>query len=262
MEQEQKQRIEKLINDLELCHHKAERHVELIIQAIGEGHTTKGYRAQESERTHPVTQMWQKAIDILSVWLSGNVLGVGNLNVGEYSGKRLIALLGKRTELKKWQVQQIVNKLKSSSRMYHGFKYYEMVEYPEKYEDHRAFRNYTVETKIQDTKDGEKAEISLGAAIDHLELCNWNFPENLVFVLKAINGNLSPTHPFAAHARNIRLNPISGRMRTIASTLRVYRERSGSGDVNQSVLDILGERTSEKIELVAMLEEKIRGVFE
>jgi len=262
MEGEQKQRIQKLINDLELCHHKAERHVELIIQAIGEGDTTKGYRAREPERTHPATQMWQNAIDVLSAWLSGDASGVADLDVGEHSGKQLIDLLGERTELKQWQLQHVVNKLKAASRMYPGIEYREMVEYPQKHEDCRDLRNRTVETKIHDTKDGKKAEISLGAAIDHLQPCNWNFPENLVLVLRAINGDLSPTQPFAAHARNIRLNPVGDRIRMIANTLRAYCERPAAGDVDQSVLDVLGEGTPEKTEMAEMLQQKISGVFD
>jgi hypothetical protein len=262
MRREEKQRIQGLINDLELCHHKAQRHVEIIIQAIAEGHTTKRYRARESESTHPATQMWRNAIDVLSAWLSGDASGVRDLDVGEHSGKRLLDLLGERTELKEWQIQQVISKLKAASRMYPECAYHEMVEYPEEYEDCRDLRNRTVETRIHDTKDGEKAEISLGAAIDHLQPCNWNFPDNFMLVLRAINGGLSPTQSFAAHARNIRLNPIGDKMRTIANTLRAYCQRRGAGDVDQSVLEALGERTPERTELAEMLLQKISGAFE
>ena len=43
MQKEQVQKIRGLIADLRLCHHKAQRHVELIVQAIGEEQTAKGY---------------------------------------------------------------------------------------------------------------------------------------------------------------------------------------------------------------------------
>jgi len=41
MQEDQFARIRGLISDLELCHHKAARRVELIIRAIGEGRTSK-----------------------------------------------------------------------------------------------------------------------------------------------------------------------------------------------------------------------------
>lgn len=261
MDQEQFKRIQKLISDLELCHHKAERHVELIIQAIGEGHTTKGYQALESERKHPSTRMWQNAIDILSAWGSGDISRIKDAKVGSYSAEELVGLLGERTKLKEWQVQQVVSKLKAASRMYPGFEYPEMIEYPERYKNCRHFRNQTVETKISDLKDGEKAEISLGTAIDHLEPCNWNFPENLVLVLGAINGDLSPKKPFAAHGRNIRINPISERMRTIANTLRAFCDRPAWGNIDKTVLKVLGTRNPEKEALTIMLQEKIDDIF-
>lgn len=261
METEEKTKILGLIDRLELCHHKAARHVELIVQAIGEGHTTEGRRAREAERTHPATKMWRNVVDVLSAWLSGDASEVAGLDVGEYTGEELAGFLGKRTELKEWQVRQVVNKLKEASGLYPGSEYREMVEYPESYEDCREFRNRTVETMIRDTNDGQEAEISLGAAIDHVQPCNWSFPENLVVVLRAINGDLAPRQPFAAHARNVRLNPIGDRMRVIANTLRTYCRRPATGDVDQSVLDELGETDPDKAELAEMLERKISAVF-
>jgi hypothetical protein len=61
--------IEKLIDDLELCHHKAERHVELIVEAIGSGSTDKGAGTREPGVRHPAEETWQNAIDVLSAWL-------------------------------------------------------------------------------------------------------------------------------------------------------------------------------------------------
>jgi len=51
-------------------------------------------------------------------------------------------------------------------------------------------------------------------------------------------------------------------MRTIANTLRAYCQQPGAGDVDQSVLEVLGERTPEKKELAEMLRQKISGAFE
>jgi len=261
MEQEQMRRIQGLINDLELCHHKAERRVNLIVQAIGEGRTSKGYQAREPERKHSATRMWQNAIDILSAWVTGDTSTVAALDVGRHSGKELAALLGEPTAVKKWQVQRAIDKLKASSRMYPGWEYREIVEHPEQYNDCQEFRNQTIQTMIRDTRDGEQAEIPLAAVIDHLEVCNWNFAENLVVLLKAINGHLTPTQPFAAHRRNARLNPIRCRMLIVANTLAAFRGRVLEGEIDQRVLDFLGDRTVEKQALATALEEKIEGVF-
>ena len=256
------EKIKRLIDSLELCHHKAGRHVEVIIQAIGEGRTNKGYQGREPGRVHPATRMWQNAIDILTAWLSGSAARVDSLDVGGRSGRELLARLGERTHLKEWQVEQVINKLKAASRMYPGFEYHEMTEYPEQYRSWREFRDQTVAARIHDEKNGAVAEISLAAAIDHLEPCNWNFPQNLATVLEAINGKLSPVIPFAAHGRNVRLNPIGERMKIIAQTLRAFSGRPFAGEVDPSVLDALGERTPEKQAVATMLEEKISGVFE
>lgn len=261
MDQEQKRRIGKLISDLELCHHKAERHVDLILQAIAEGRAVKGNRRVESASLHPATRMWRNAIDILTAWLSGDSSGVGDLDVGGHAGRQLTDLLGERSALKEWQVQQVVRKLKAASRMYPDVVYHEMVECPDEYRDCREFRDRTVAITIHDTKDGQPAEISLGAAIDHLQPCNWNFPRNLVLVLRAINGDLWPVRPFAAHARNAGLNPIGERMKTIARTLRAYCGQAAAGDADRAVLELLGDRTPDKTELAQMLEQKISDVF-
>jgi hypothetical protein len=261
MDQEQVRRIQGLISHLELCHHKAERRVNLIVQAIGEGRTSKGYQAREPEQKHPATRMWRNAIDILSAWVTGDASAVAALDVGRYSGKELVALLGQPTALKEWQVQRAIEKLKASSRMYPGAEYHEIVEHPEQYDDCQEFRNETMQTIIRDTRDGERAEISLAAVIDHLEVCNWNFAENLVILLNGINGNLTPPQPFAAHGRNVRLNSIRGRMLVIANTLAAFRGRVREGEIDQSMLDVLGDRTAEKEALATALEEKIENVF-
>ena len=109
--------------------------------------------------------------------------------------------------------------------------------------------------------DGAPAEFSLADAIDHLEPCNWNFPENLLLVLRAINGNLKPHAPFAVHGRNLRLNPIAGRMRVVAATLREFCGRDAAGPIDPAVLGVLGKKTPEKAALAALLEAKIAEAF-
>ena len=129
MEPEQQQRISQLIDDLELCHHKTERHVELILQAICEGGTAKGYQAREEVSQHLVTAMWRCAIAVLEDWLAEDTAEAASLDVGGHAGKKLLEALGARTELKTWQVRQVVNKLKAVSHLYPDAEYDESALY-------------------------------------------------------------------------------------------------------------------------------------
>jgi len=253
--------IEKLIDDLELCHHKAERHVELIIAAIGSGSTDKGSGTRQAGSRHPAEDTWQKAIDFLCAWLDGDMSRVADCNVGDHPPEYLAGLLGEHTPLKDWQVSQIVRKLKAASRMYPDVEYREMVEYPEAYADAKEFRDITVATIINDTKNGEPAEISLGAMIDHLQPCNWGFLDNFQSVLHAINGHLELIRPFAAHARNLCWSPIANKMRSIASTLREFCGDGSGEPVDSAVLERLGEKTETKVDLARRLERKLSDAF-
>jgi hypothetical protein len=261
MEKEQAEKIRGLIEDLRLCHHKAQRHVELIAQAIGEGQTTKGYLGRETQKLHPATWMWENSVLVLEAWLAGNTAEVDKLKVGPHPGWKLIGALEDRTRIKTWQVERVVAKLKAGSRLYPGCEYLPIVMYPEEYADYAEYREPTVAAIIHDTLDGAPAEFSLADAIDHLEPCNWNFPENLLLVLRAINGNLKPHTPFAVHGRNLRLNPTAGRMRVVAATLREFCGRAAAGPIDPALLGVLGEKTPEKTALAALLEAKITEAF-
>ena len=50
-------KIRELISSLELCHHKAERWVNNIIEAIGEGETAKGLGTRAATSPWPKTRM-------------------------------------------------------------------------------------------------------------------------------------------------------------------------------------------------------------
>ena len=145
-------------------------------------------------------------------------------------------------------------KLKAASGLYPDIEYHEMVEYPEQYQNAKEFRNQTVQTIVHDTKDSEEAEISLGSIIDRLEPCNWNFQGNLILALKAIYGDLHSDKPFAAHGRNVRLNPIRERMRIVENTLRMfYGEVGDQAEIDKDILSSLGEETDAKKVLVQKL---------
>ena len=64
-------RIRKLISTLEMCHHKAERWVENIIEAIGEGDTAKGLGTRSPGELHPAERDWTNACTALSTWCAG-----------------------------------------------------------------------------------------------------------------------------------------------------------------------------------------------
>ena len=64
-------KVRELISTLELCHHKAERWVESIIEAIGTGKTEKGLGTRPPGQTHPAETVWRNACAALSAWCAG-----------------------------------------------------------------------------------------------------------------------------------------------------------------------------------------------
>ena len=255
-------RIRRLIMSIESCHHKAARWVELIIEAIGKGSTAKGAGTRPSGKREPIEQIWQNCAAALSAWCAGCPAGAIDFDVGGVPVAELVGHIGERTPLKEWQVGRIVDKVREFvvwPRAYEDptFRYAGMEEHPELYAEHADFRDRTMRTILHDTVDGRSAEISLAAAIDHLQPCNWNFLANLVIVLKAIGGELSPKTPFAAHGRNIKLTPIRDRMKIISNTLRAFCEDKDAG-ADPEILAVLGEKTPGKHWLPASLDKTLR----
>ena len=249
-------RIRRLITSLELCHHKAERHVEVIIEAIGSGSASKGPGTRPPGQRQPVEEMWGRCAASLSAWCAGCPAEALELDVGGIPASQLVGFIGDRSPLKEWQVQRIVDKVRSFLEP--SFRYAEIVEYPEHYREHSDFRHLTIQTIIRDAVDGREAEITLASAIDHLEPCHWDFVGNLSIVLKAIGGDLSPEKPFAACGRNIKLTPIRHRMKIVTNTLRAFCEVGDMPkDVDSYVLRLLGARTPIKHWLAASLEKTI-----
>jgi hypothetical protein len=250
-------RIRRLITHLELCHHRAKRHVELIVEAIGAGNTAKGPGTRPCDQRHPIERVWQNCCDVLSAWCSGYPGTVAHLDVAGTPARDLMSLVGGRTCLKVWQVQRVVDKVRSYVDP--SFGYVEIVEHGEHYRAYSEFRDLTVTTVIHDSVDGEPAELALASAMDHLEACHWDFPGNLTIVLRAIGGGLFPQKPFAACRRNIKLAPLRDKMRMVSSTLRVFCAGRHTGtDVDVRVLRALGARTPVKHWLAASLDKTIR----
>ncbi|MHC4306727.1 MAG: hypothetical protein ACYSW2_19945, partial [Planctomycetota bacterium] len=200
-------KVRGLITGLELCHHKAERWVANIIEAIGRGETTKGLGTRSSQEEHPAERVWQNACAALSAWCAGRPIERIDLSVGDIRASELLAGLGERSPLKEWQVQRVIEKIRSSIHWPRpledptaryvwlllevgSYEYGYLTACPEQYREHKEFWQATVRTIIRDTVGGDEARLSLGLAIDMLWPCHWDFVENLRIVLAAIGGNL------------------------------------------------------------------------
>jgi hypothetical protein len=269
-------KIRELITGLELCHHKAERWVYNIIEAIGSGETSKGLGSRAPGQHHPRETVWQNAYDALSAWCAGTPINEINLAIDTIPASRLLAPLGERSPLKVWQVQRVVERIGSYLHWPHSYSdpatqytlllfsasEYEAVyldECPERYRDHEEIWQTTARTFIHDRENGGKTDLSLAIAIDMLWPCHWQFVENLQIVLEAIGGKLDAAMPFAACGHNINRVPIRQRMELIIHTLKVFCGNAESGqEVDNDLLALLGGATEEKQWLAASLEKTIR----
>jgi hypothetical protein len=269
-------KIRELISGLELCHHKAERWVDNIIEAVGRGNTDKGLGTRRSDQHHSIEATWQNACASLSAWCAGCPSASIDTSIGEVPASHMLAGLGERSPLKEWQVQRVVEKIRSLIRwpqseadptaqykwlLLSGGEYeaFYRSACPGHYEEHEDFWLATVRTMIHDTEGGNDADLSLGLAMDMLWPCHWNFVRNLQIVLEAIGGKLSPDTPFAACGRNIALLPLRDRMQRVSRTLRAfYCDLASEEGVDRRLMAILGEQTKEKRWLTASLDKTIR----
>lgn len=269
-------RIRKLISTLELCHHKAERWVTNIIEAIGEGDTSKGLGTRTAGELHPAERDWMNACTALSAWCAGQPAASVEIKIGGRSASCLLSKLGQRSALKEWQVQRVIERIREfigwPRSMQHDDSVYVFMEEcgadweppgdaecPEYYREHEDFWKQTMQTRIHDTVNGEAADISLAVAIDVMFPCNWNFVDNLDIVLGAIGGELHTAQPLAVCARNIRHAPIRERMQTVCRTLQYSLQNQRSeNDVDSTLLELLGDITAPQRWLVASLDKTIR----
>jgi hypothetical protein len=269
-------KIRDLISSLELCHHKAERWVNNIIEAIGAGETNKGLGTRSPSRQHPAEKVWQNTCDALSEWVSGYPSTSMDVTIDHIPASRIPVSLGERSPLKEWQVQRVIEKIRSliqwpNTRDDQKTKYVWLLlngdEYgstylnqcPEIYKEHKDFWLRTVRTIIHDTENGDEAELSLALAIDMLWPCNWRFVKNLQIVLEAIGGKLKFDQPFAACGRNIKLSPVHHQMGIISNTLKVFCGAPKTDEeIDRDLLSRLGKSTDVKKWLAASLDKTIR----
>jgi hypothetical protein len=269
-------RIRELVSSLELCHHKADRWVYNIIEAIGAGESQKGLGTRSPGQQHPAEKVWQNACASLSAWCAGCPSTKVDLSLDTVPASRLLACLGDRSPLKEWQVQRVIEKIRSAIHwprssgdpmaqyvwiLLSGGEYESAYrnQCPEHYKEHEDFWLATVRTIIHDTENGDEADLSLGLAIDMLMPCHWRFVENLRIVLEAIGGKLNPEKPFAACGRNITLLPIRRRMEIVSNTLSAfYNDPKSNKEVDRDLLELLGKPTEAKKWLAASLSKTIR----
>jgi hypothetical protein len=250
--------IRKLIGCFECCHHKALRHAELIIAAIGSGRTDKGPGRPNPERLDPREREYDAITDALSAWCVGGPPG-SDERIGDYRGRDLVSLLGEPGPLKVWQVQAVLERVRRfRDRTQRWNAAYEPLVDATLSGADGGFRQETMHMLLRDTEDGRPGEVSLGQAIDALTGCNWNFIENLRNTLGAIGGEAHPRSPLALHARNLTLNPAGARLRVVASTMRAFgNAQAPTGESDQALLAVLGESTPVKRWLAASLAKTI-----
>ena len=269
-------KIRELISSLELCHHKADRWVYNIIEAISTGKTHKGLGTRSTGQEHPAEKVWQNACAALSLWCSGNSSDKVDLSIDNIPASQLLATLGDRSPLKEWQVQRVIEKIRNVIYWQQSLEdpkapytpillsegEYESCyrsDCPDHYKKHEDFWLKTVRTFIYDTENGKEAELSLGLAIDMLWPCHWAFVTNLQIVLDAIGGKLNPETPFTACGRNINLVPVRNHMEIASHTLNVFSgTQELKKEIDKDILDLLGEPTEVKKWLAASLAKTIQ----
>ncbi|MHC4085438.1 MAG: hypothetical protein ACYSWZ_23285 [Planctomycetota bacterium] len=262
---EQTTKIRQLIRGLESCYHEADIEAERIVEAIGSGRCPKESNERPPQRKKELEDCYQ----ILSGWCEDTAVKDIDSELGGISAAKLLSYIGEASPLKVWQVERIVDKVRSAlepSRPYH-MMVLDLGEYGEPgarpvgeyYKDKSEFVQQTKETIIHDTVDGQEAKMSLAMAIDMLEPCNWDFVGSIVTLLKVIGGELRPERPYVCHQRNLKLSPLCDRLVTISNTLGVFwRDEETDEPIDRDILASLGEATEVKRWLAASLDKTIR----
>ncbi|MFH1719277.1 MAG: hypothetical protein ABIF19_18140 [Planctomycetota bacterium] len=262
---EQTSAMRRLITRFELCYHQADKEAELIAEAIGSGRCSQ----ESTDRPPQRRKELQNCFRMLSRWCENTAVQGMELDLDGVLADELLGFIGEPSPLKAWQVGRVVDKVGEAldpERPYHRMAlnlgdYGEPGEHPagEYYKDNLDFLRQTKEMIIHDTVDGREGRISLAMAIDLLMPCHWDFVGSVVTILKAIGGDLHPARPYACCARNVRLSPLCGRMRTISDTLGAFWKSDDTAEVlDRDILASLGEVTAVKRWLAASLDKTIR----
>ena len=257
--------IRALITRFEYCYHEADKEAEMIIGAIAAGKPP----VESGERPPRRQRDLENTVAILSAWCEENVSTCTSLEVDELSSDTLCGYLGQTNPVKVWQVQRLLERLQVF--LTGQDSYYNLVlnidgygnpieHHPEEhYADHVDFLDQTNATLIDYEFNGKPDQMSLGMAIDLFFPCNWNYANNLVVVLKAMNGTLKADRVFAPCCFNKELTPLRGRLNTLSNTLKAFYEDKAEQDtMDDTMLNLLGEKTDVKCWLAASLDKTIR----
>ena len=269
-------RVRKLIGTFEICHHKSDRWIDNILEAIGTGDTDKGLGSRPVGQLHDAEAFWRDVCEILSDWVAGQHVSENSRALGSISTSNLLARLDKRSPLKIWQVERVIQKVRSfigfpashndpdtqyqwllidvKGDWEHGY----LNECPSAYKAQEEFWLSTAKTMIHDRFFGKETTLSLALAIDMLWPCHRDFLGNLQLVLGAIGGNLYPDRPFAACGRNIHLHKQQDQLRELCDGLEAYGNQTSSADSVKDIHEKLGNPSSEKIWLAASLAKTIQ----
>ena len=158
-------RIRELIGSLEMCHHKAEKWVNNIVEAIARGETTKklGLGTRPPGQVHPTEVVSKNACGALSAWVAGCPSTSIDLTIGTVPASRIFACLGERSPLKEWQVQRVIEKIRSLTdwpwsekdpSTQYAWLSYDQNHCPDHYREHEDFWRQTVETMPFDDLQG------------------------------------------------------------------------------------------------------------
>lgn len=245
--------IRRLINMLEICHHKALRRIELIVQAIGQGRTEKG-PGEGSGRLRSAQIQWKRNADILESWADRvpSERLASQLRDIEEDVLDFYDRLGLHTPLKVWQVRRLVERIRTHVDLDAA---YDPIE-----EDECEFARKTCNTLLVTAEPpGAHVHFTLAEAINHCVPCNWHFDNNLRLVLSTIGGKGDDSYIFAAHACNLRFSPLRDEMREIACVLDAFAYgKPIHGDASW-VVGALGPDSAVKRWLAACLSKTIRS---
>lgn len=259
-----------LISGIECCHHKAERWIDLIVDAIGTGEPGGSLGSRTRGRRHPKEAEWSSACDELNAWLAGRTDEVRPV---------VRDALGVRNDLKAWQVKRVEHRIRSHVGWPSADDYVFLVEpmtedpssavCPGAYTVDEVSWRKTVDTILHESSadlgaDGYiaregylvSADISLAVAIDMLWPCNWNFEENVLTVLEGIGGQSVLVRPYAACARNIVRAPIRPKLVDLCHSLIAYGDYEY--DEDSPIHQRLGAASPEKRWLSHSLAKTIR----
>ena len=257
--------LRRLITRFESCYHEAGKEAEYIIKSIAAGHCLEQSKERPSKRKKELENTRQ----ILSMWYENSTVKNIDIEVGGVPAEKLLSFIGKTSPLKIWQIERVIDRISQALDL--NYTYHNLImdlgDYGkpgaksagEHYKDNINFLKQTRDTIINDIVDGHKSGVSLAYAIDLLMPCHWDYVGAMIIILKAIGGDLYPEKPFACCARNIKLSPLCERLMTISNTLGAYwKDEKTNKNIDQEILEPLGELTPVKRWLTASLDKTIR----